>query len=102
MDKNIIPFGGNIMIKQFKRSTNVEAVEFDNEWMILNADQYTVTRLNEVGGVCWSLLKQTQSIQALTVEVQKRYNITEQEAEADIESFLGELLKLGLVEYAQC
>jgi len=88
------------MIRQYKRSTNVEAVEIDNEWMVLHADQYTVTKLNEVGGVCWSLLKKEQSVQAIAEEMEKIYGTAVQETEGDIESFLGELLKLGLIEHA--
>lgn len=88
------------MSKRYKRSTNVEAVVVDQEWMILHADQYTVTKLNEVGGRCWSLLKENQTAESLTQELLKEYDIAEEEARRDIESFLDELQRLGLIEYA--
>ncbi|TDG00292.1 PqqD family protein [Paenibacillus piri] len=88
------------MSQQYRRSMNVEAVEVENEWMILHADQYTVTKLNEVGGLCWELLKEERSVQALAEEMGRQYDVAAQETEQDIESFLEELLKLGLVEHA--
>jgi hypothetical protein len=91
---------GEPMADQFKRNINVEAIEFENEMIVLQADRYTVTKLNEVGGFCWSLLIHPMSIKNLAAEVQKRYDITEQEAQNDIENFLAELLKLGLVQRA--
>ncbi|UUZ80819.1 PqqD family protein [Paenibacillus sp. P26] len=88
------------MSTQFKRSMNVEALEVEQEWLILNADQYTVTKLNEVGGLCWSLLKEPRTVDALASELQNHYEITAEEAESDVETFLSELMQLGLVEHA--
>jgi hypothetical protein len=88
------------MTQHYKRSTNVEAVEVDQEWMILHAEDYTVTKLNEVGGLCWSLLKEEQSVRGIAEEMSKIYGVAAEETQGDIESFLAELLKLGLVEHA--
>lgn len=84
----------------YKRSMNVEALEMDEEWLILNAEQYTVTKLNEVGGLCWSLLKEPKTVGSLALELQSHYEITAEEAERDVEAFLDQLSQLGLIEYA--
>lgn len=82
------------------RTTDAEAVEMDNEWVVLHADQFTVTKLNEVGGVCWKLLDAPQSLESLAGEVQKLYDIEENEAVQDIRLFLDRLLEIGLVRHA--
>lgn len=88
------------MSRWYKRSANVEALEVEQEWMILHADQYTVTKLNEIGGFCWALLRENQSADSLAQELLKEYDIGEEEARRDIETFLCELQRLGLIEYA--
>ncbi|CAG7613257.1 hypothetical protein PAESOLCIP111_01580 [Paenibacillus solanacearum] len=88
------------MSKKFKRSMNVEVMETEQEWLILNAEQYTVTKLNEVGGLCWTLLKEPQTADSLALELQKHYDITAQEAVQDVTTFLTHLDQLGLIEDA--
>jgi hypothetical protein len=88
------------MTPVFKQTTNLETLEVDQECMVLHADQFTVTKLNEVGGICWSLLKEAQTVQSLAEELQRRFDITQDEAEGDVRAFLEELTKLGLVEHA--
>ncbi|WP_248927126.1 PqqD family protein [Paenibacillus hamazuiensis] len=88
------------MSTQFVRSMNVEAMQVEEEWLILNADQYTVTKLNEAGGICWALLKEPNTIDSLALELQKHYDITAEEAKEDVMTFLSQLSQLGLIEYA--
>lgn len=78
----------------------MEALEMGDEWLILNADNYTVTKLNEVGGLCWSMLKEPRTVDSLALELQEHYEISAEEAEMDVEAFLSQLLQLGLVENA--
>jgi len=85
---------------RYKRSMNVEALEMEQEWLILNADHYTVTKLNEVGGLCWSLLREPQTADSLALTLQDHYEITAQEAEQDVRAFLAQLSQLGLIEDA--
>jgi hypothetical protein len=84
----------------YKRSMNVEALEVDREWMVLNAEKFTVTKLNEVGGLCWSLLKDAQTLDSLSEVLSEKYAISREEAKSDVELFLAELQKLGLIEHA--
>lgn len=84
----------------FIRTSEAEAVEMDNEWVILHADQFTVTKLNEVGGLCWGLLGVPQSLEGLAEEVYKHYDIGENDAIADVRVFLDKLLEIGLIRHA--
>lgn len=83
----------------FIRATDSEAVELDQEWMILHPDQFTVTKINEVGGFCWSLLKEPQTVSAMAGHIAERYDIGSVEAEADIEAFLKHMQQIGMIRY---
>ncbi|PGL70340.1 PqqD family protein [Bacillus sp. AFS055030] len=81
--------------EQYDVTTN-----FDNEWIILNTDKFTVTKINEIGGFCWSLLKQPQSIDTLVQAIKQEYEEVNESVEEDIHHFLSELLTLNLINYA--
>lgn len=88
------------MSRWYKRNESVETMEVDQEWMILHPEKYTVTKLNEVGGLCWSLLKDNQTIDTLTQELLKEYVVEEEKIRQDVLKFFDELFQLGLIEYA--
>lgn len=81
------------------RATDSEAVEMDESWIIMHPDQFTVTKINEVGGVCWSLLKEPQTIDSLAAHLSEQYEIAPQEAQQDIEQFLAQMQQLGMVRH---
>jgi hypothetical protein len=84
----------------FRRTTNAEAFEVDGEWVIMHADQYTITKLNEVGGLIWSRLEREQTPDGLADSVLEVYDITKEEALQDVEAFLRQLLQVGLIDHA--
>lgn len=89
-------------MSQYIRKNNYETTSFEDEWIVLNTDNYTITRLNETGGFCWSLLGEVQTIQSLTKAVSEKYGSIEhqKEVEADLALFLENLIECGLVEHA--
>ncbi|MFE4114861.1 PqqD family protein [Priestia sp. YIM B13448] len=86
-------------MKQFVRNQDMEAVQLDSEWVILNTEAYTVTKINELGGYCWSLLESPCTIPALIKSLQTDYQIEGELSFEDMESFLSELIEYGLIEY---
>jgi formylmethanofuran dehydrogenase subunit A len=80
------------------RNDDFEAVELDEEWIILNSQAYTVTTLNEVGVYCWELLREKQTIDKMIQSIKGQYTL-EEEIETDIEFFLTDLIRCGLVEH---
>jgi formylmethanofuran dehydrogenase subunit A len=85
---------------EYVRKNDYEAVQLDLEWIILNTDAFTVIKLNEVGGFCWSLLGEVQSIDSIVQAIRMEYEFVEEAVERDIEAFLTELMEQGLVEHA--
>jgi hypothetical protein len=87
-------------MKQYIQKKQFETVQIDNEWIIMNTDEYTVTKLNELGGYCWTLLQQPQSISSLITFLSDKYEIENEINHEDLEAFLVELMEYGLVSHA--
>ncbi|AND41917.1 PqqD family protein [Cytobacillus oceanisediminis] len=81
------------------QKSSYESTHLDNEWIILNTDDYTVTKLNDIGGFCWSLLEAEQTLESLTQAVGREYLETKV-SEREIQEFLSQLMECGLVKYA--
>lgn len=84
---------------RYVQKSSYESTHLDNEWIILNTDDYTVTKLNDIGGFCWSLLEAEQTLESLTQAVGREYLETEV-SEREMEEFLSQLMECGLVKYA--
>lgn len=87
-------------MSQYIQKGKYEATELDGEWIILNTEQYTVTRLNDVGGICWSLLTEAQTSESLSKSLAKKYSsgMNDEQINKDIEEFLVNLVQCGLVQ----
>ncbi|WP_020618754.1 PqqD family protein [Paenibacillus daejeonensis] len=77
-----------------------EAVEMDDAWVILNPATFTVTKLNEAGGLCWNMLREPCSPETLAEALRTSYAISAEEANADVQSFLEQMEHIGLVRHA--
>lgn len=88
------------MMKQFIQKGNVEATELDGEWIILNTEEYTITKLNDVGGHCWTLLNEVQTADTLAQSLMEKFSTSnKEEIKADVEGFLANLVQCRLIQY---
>ncbi|MFJ7754506.1 PqqD family protein [Peribacillus muralis] len=85
---------------QYIHSKHVEATQLGEEWIILHTENFTVTKLNEIGGFCWGLLDQAQTVDSLVQSLSDRYAVMEEISKRDIESYLLDLLQFGLIKHA--
>ncbi|MBT2679809.1 PqqD family protein [Bacillus sp. ISL-35] len=83
---------------QFIQKNSFEATQIEDEWIILDTDQYTVTRVNDLGGFCWSKLCEAQTVDSLQTAIDQEYGA---ECEKDsVVKFLTDLEKCGLIRHA--
>lgn len=85
---------------RYIRNNNCEFVQLDGEWIILNTETFTVTKLNEIGGFCWLLLGRSQSISSMVESIQNKYVLAADTAEQDLQAFLSDMMECGLVHDA--
>lgn len=85
-------------MNQYIKKSNYDVTQLEDEWIILNTDNYTITKVNEMGGFCWNLLNESQTPSSLLQKIKESYNasITLE----DVEVYLQQLEDCGLVEYA--
>ncbi|GMA61152.1 PqqD family protein [Alicyclobacillus fastidiosus] len=86
------------MAEQFKISPHLEVVEADDQWIVLNASNYTITKLNKSGGQILSLLKNPASLPAMVDHLRDTYSSVDENTESEVYDFLQKLLEIGLVE----
>lgn len=84
-------------MRQYIKKNTFDCTQLDDDWIILNTDNFTVTKVNEVGGYCWTLLESKQTAETIIKAVQKEYPTIEDLTTQDIEQFLDELLQYGLL-----
>ena len=62
------------------------------------ADMQRIFALNPVGEFIWDALDGTRSLQRISEDIQSCFDVGEKDANADVEGFIGELLREGLIE----
>jgi hypothetical protein len=90
--------GVDFLVVRYRRKSNYETAHFDDEWIILNTDLYTLTKLNETGGYCWELLCDIQTVESLCEAVVQKYDQGFEGVKEDVDRFLLELHECGLIE----
>jgi hypothetical protein len=86
-------------MKKYIKKSAFDCTQLDDDWIILNTDNFTVTKVNEVGGYCWTLLESKQTAEAIMRAVQQEYPTIKDITTQDIEQFLDELLQYGLLTH---
>ncbi|WNB92476.1 PqqD family protein [Bacillus sp. NEB1478] len=94
--------GDDLLMKTFIQQKQCDVTLLDDELIILDTQYHTITKLNHVGGFCWSLLSEPVTIDLLVDAVRKKYDIEDSQlkVQQDLERFLSELIKCGLVKHA--
>ena len=70
------------------------------ETVVIDPRRRTVFLMNTVGGVVWAGIERGASVGEIRAEMVKRFRVSDEQAQADIEKFLGELQAAGLAEPA--
>ena len=64
------------------------------------ADMQRIFALNPVGEFIWDELDGSRTLQQIREDIQSSFDVAREEANADLEAFIAELLKEGLIEGA--
>ena len=73
------------------------------EWIVLPVAEKTVNfngmlTLNETGLILWKLLEQGSTREALAQALTDEYDVTNEQALADVDEYLGKLERAGCLE----
>ncbi|WP_284124999.1 PqqD family protein [Parerythrobacter aestuarii] len=82
-----------------QRNPHLEAVEMDGQTVMMDTREGCYFALDEVGGAVWTLLERPNSLKTAIDHVASRFDSPDrEELENDIEAFLTDLLRRGLIE----
>lgn len=88
-------------MSRFIQNGNYDVTELDQEYFIFNQEQFTVTRLNQMGSFCWQQLEQAQTVDSLYEAVKTHFHVTDSEevVKEDLAAFLLELENCRLLRH---
>ena len=78
-------------------SPDVISQEVSGETVLLDLESENYFGLDEVGTRIWQLIKETEDLQAIYNTLLEEYEVDGPRLQADLESLLAEISKLGLV-----
>lgn len=76
-------------------------MEIENEWLAMNPDRLTVTKLNPIGALVLEELKNQKSIEQIVGKIVTQYDVAEDQALKDVLIFLNTLQEAGLVSHVE-
>lgn len=82
-----------------QRQEFIETAELDGEWVLLDLDSHSITKVNEMGGYIWELMENCPTISQLTDRIAAEFNADRLQVQADVEAFVAELIRVGLVTH---
>lgn len=81
-----------------KHAGNAISREINGEVVLLTPEDSTVHVLDEVGSRIWELCDGDATIAAIADTIVAEYEVTREEAQADILEFIGKLFDLGVIK----
>ncbi|WP_417898988.1 PqqD family protein [Bacillus haimaensis] len=85
------------MSRKYIQNSGCEASELDDEWIILNTENFTVTKINQVGGLCWSILSEAQTVESIVESVERHFHGSGLVQKEEIEDFIMQLENCGVI-----
>ena len=81
-----------------KRNNEVFANEIDGEAVMMNIQTGKYYGLDEIGSRIWELMEQKIQVKAIIEQLQKEYDVSEQQCKSDVLNLLNELKTNQLIE----
>lgn len=80
------------------RKKEIVAADMDGEMVLMSIENGKYYNLGKTGGVIWGLLEKAMSVDVIVEVLMERYDVTRQQCEEDVQSFLSDINKEGLLE----
>ena len=94
--------GNDTLKKIYKRKDDIVHRRIAGETILVPirgslADMQKIFSLNPIGELIWQDLDGSRSLQQISEDIQSSFEVTKEEAGADLEAFIAELLREGLI-----
>ncbi|MGV3464801.1 MAG: PqqD family protein [Heyndrickxia sp.] len=88
------------MNSKYMCPSSIEMMEIDDEWIVMNTEQFTITKLNSMGAWILKNIKENLTIQEMIDEISNNFSVDKLAVESDIQDFIEDLEKKGLIKNA--
>ncbi len=85
----------------YKCSDHIEIMEMDHEWIVLDTEGFTITKINSMGASILNNIKEQKNIEEIVEWIHLKFDVELEVAQNDTYAFLGELIKIGLITHAR-
>lgn len=86
-----------MIINKYRCLENLELMEMDNEWLVINPETLTITKINDVGSMIVEGLIKAMSFEEIVEKIQNEYDVEVEKATSDLITFINQLIEAGLV-----
>jgi hypothetical protein len=83
------------------RNQDLIAASIDNDLVMMSVDQGEYYGITGVGSQVWEMLAEPISVEDITRHLCAEYDVDKNLCQADMQSFVDDLLKLGLVSIVE-
>jgi hypothetical protein len=85
------------MMNIYECLNNIDITELDGEWIVMDTEKFTVTKVNEVGARILEGLIQKRNLESIVQAIVEEFGVDQQIVCADANVFLTELKGLGII-----
>jgi hypothetical protein len=75
------------------------AAKVGDELVMMSAEKGNYIGLSEVGARIWEIIETPQDFDAVCVQLQNEYDVAPEACRAEVETFLNELVKHGIIAF---
>lgn len=78
-------------------SNHIELMEMEQEWILVDTEGFTITKINRMGAMILEAVKELRSPEEIVDMIQMNYEVDSNQARQDINAFLQELQRIGII-----
>ncbi|MFD0771239.1 PqqD family protein [Bacillus sp. CGMCC 1.60114] len=86
------------MSLKYECTNDINIVEIDNEWIIMNTENFTVTKVNAIGAYILEEVRGQREFEDIICNIADNYDVDLNTARLDALAFLEELKGIGLIQ----
>lgn len=85
------------MNSQYVCSEHIELMEMDQEWIVMDTERFTITKINPMGAYILKALMDQQRFDYIIEEIHTRFGVEFNRVKAETIAFLQQLQRIGII-----
>lgn len=77
---------------------NIDMIEIDGEWIIMDTDHFKVTKVNAIGAYILERVREQKGIEEIIETIAADYDVDTNTVRSDTLAFIEELKGIGLIK----